>query len=200
MLFKPLHMRTWRSGSRSCARSLNAHTISVWDQHAQLGDVHAVQSSESGQHSTARARLHEHEHIRALWRLTFLRKMASCLTALVSLDLSPSSDVAYENPVPTGESINMMLLTCYDDTIGQIFILRFLLPLLGLSLKILFSKGIFIFSRKNRLISIMNDLVSRDHGRIGDDLGGNYFIFLFNPLQSLHDSLVTKSTLRKIGS
>jgi hypothetical protein len=42
--------------------------------------------------------------------------MASCLTALVSLDLSPSSDVAYENPVPTGESINMMLLTC-DETL-----------------------------------------------------------------------------------
>jgi hypothetical protein len=38
--------------------------------------------------------------------------MTSCFTCLVSPVSSPSSDLAYENPVPTGESTNMMLLTC----------------------------------------------------------------------------------------
>lgn len=43
---------------------------------------------------------------------TFVRKMSSCFTALVAPVFTPSLDLAYENPVPTGESTNMMLLTC----------------------------------------------------------------------------------------
>lgn len=51
--------------------------------------------------------------------LTFLRKMTSCFTALVSLDLNPSSEAAYENPVPTGESTKITLLTCKSMQIQQ---------------------------------------------------------------------------------
>jgi hypothetical protein len=43
---------------------------------------------------------------------TFLRKMTSCFIAMVSLDLKPSSVQAYEKPAPTGESTNIILLTC----------------------------------------------------------------------------------------
>lgn len=51
--------------------------------------------------------------------MTFLMKMTIWVTTLLSLDLYPCSVLEYEKPVPTGESMKMILLTW--ETEGSMF-------------------------------------------------------------------------------